>query len=400
MPHELDGHVHWHEPAGLTPAGLSRFRRPPTAYDRFMDNEGIGVLRGMQIPQLADVPLSPWPRMGGSGRYLQPNGTEGLWGSYLVEVPASGALNVEHHLYEEVFLVLEGRGTTEIWREGGRRHIFEWQRGALFSIPLNAHHRIVNATAEPALLLAGTTAPGALNLLGDPAAVFQSPYRPAGEDPDDLFTPYDDIEPDPIRELALCRTHLVPDALGCDLPLDNRYSPGYRQMELEMTGTVFHMAIGQHRPGRYARAHLLPRGAALICLGGSGFSYVWPESLGPTPWQDGLADSVIRVDHHRFSMMAAGPGPGRWYHQSFGTSAAPLRHALWSGTSAPGRDPGPPGEEITDPTALDLPDGGTAIPYWMEDPAHRTRHSEAMQAAGLPNRMRDEDYLPPGADPL
>lgn len=400
MPHEFEGHEHWHEPVGLTPAGLSRFRRPASFYDRFMDAEGIGVIRGMRIEQLLDVPLQPWPRMGGRGVFVQLNGTEDLWGSYLVEVPGGGALAPEKHLHEEIFLVLEGRGTTEIWREGGLRHVFEWQKGSLFAIPTNALHRIVNATPNPALLLGATTLPAVLNALGDPRAVFESSYRPDAEDADDLFTAYDDIAPDPVRELALCRTHLLADALGCDLPLDNRFSPGYRQMELEMTHTVFHAAIGQHRPGRYARAHILPRGAALICLAGEGFSSVWPEHLGPTPWRDGLGDAVLTVPHRPFSMMAAGPGGGRWYHQSFGLSKQPLRHALLSGAAAPGRDPGPPGEEIVDPTALALGDGGTAIPYWMEDPMLRTRHTAAMLEHGIANRMRDDDYRTADADPL
>ena len=31
---------------------------------------------------------------------------------YVVEVPGAGALNPERHMYEEVYLVVEGRGTT------------------------------------------------------------------------------------------------------------------------------------------------------------------------------------------------------------------------------------------------------------------------------------------------
>jgi mannose-6-phosphate isomerase-like protein (cupin superfamily) len=395
MPHDVDGQVHWHEPAGLTPAGLSRFRRPRTVYDRFMDDEDIPILRGMAVASLLDLPMAPWARTGGRGSYIQLFGTENAWGSYVVEVPGSGALHAEKHLYEEVFLVLEGRGTTEAWQEGDKdRHVFEWQRGSMFSIPMNALHRLVNATGTPALLLAGTTAPGVLNLLGDARAVFANPFAFAhpGDDP---FTPYADIEPDPVRALAMCRTNLVPDALGCDLPLDNRFSPGYRQMELQMTGTVFHAVIGEHRPGRYAKAHLQPPGAATIWLGGTGFSYVWPERLGPTPWRDGLGGAVLRVDHEPFGMLAAGPGGGGWYHQSFGTGGRPLRHALWSGTLAPGRDPGPPGAAVTDQTALDLPEGGTAVPYWLEDPRLRAEHAAAMARAGVANRMSDADYLPP-----
>ena len=64
--------------------------------------------------------------------------------------------------------VVEGRGSTEVWLEGdSKRHVFEWQKGSLFSIPLNAMHRIVNASSAPALLLGGTTAPNVMNLINN-----------------------------------------------------------------------------------------------------------------------------------------------------------------------------------------------------------------------------------------
>src|SRR5258706_5614377 len=105
--------------------------------------------------------------MGGNGTFIQLLGTEGLWGCYVVEVPGGGALNPEKHLYEEQYLVVEGRGTTEVWQDGGKKHVFEWQKGSLFAIPLNANHQIINASSSPALLLAGTSAPNALNLYGN-----------------------------------------------------------------------------------------------------------------------------------------------------------------------------------------------------------------------------------------
>ena len=56
-----------------------------------------------------------------------------------------GALNPEKHLFEKIYFVVEGRGSTEVWLEGdSKRHTFEWQQGSLFSIPLNAYHRIVS----------------------------------------------------------------------------------------------------------------------------------------------------------------------------------------------------------------------------------------------------------------
>ena len=130
MPHELPGQVHWHEPAGGRKAGHGKFGRPPSAYDKFMEAEGIPVHRDIGVSKVQNLPLLPWRRMGGRGTFIQLYGTEGKWGSYLVEVPARGALNPEKHLYEEIFYVVEGRGSTEVWLEGDiKRHIFEWQAG-------------------------------------------------------------------------------------------------------------------------------------------------------------------------------------------------------------------------------------------------------------------------------
>ena len=80
-------------------------------------------------------------------------------------------------MYEEIFLVVEGRGTTEVWLDGDtKKHVFEWQKGSMFSIPMNAWHRIVNATSGGALLLAGTTAPNVLNMINNVEAVFNNPF--------------------------------------------------------------------------------------------------------------------------------------------------------------------------------------------------------------------------------
>src|SRR5579863_2870749 len=176
--HEITGQVHWHEPSGFKRAGFGKFNRPKTPYDLFMEAEDIPVYRDIGVSKVQNLPLQPWQRMGGRGSFIQLFGTEGKWGCYVVEVPARGALNAEQHLYEEIFYVVEGRGSTEVWHEGDKkRHMFEWQQGSLFSIPLNAMHRIVNATSSPALLLAGTTAPNVMNLINSPAAIFANPWQ-------------------------------------------------------------------------------------------------------------------------------------------------------------------------------------------------------------------------------
>src|SRR5207302_7909715 len=130
-----------------------------------------------------------------------------------------------------------------------------------------------------------------------------------------------DIASDPVRGLAMRRTNMIPDVMECELPLDNRRSPGYRRIEPHMAANRFYMWIGQHETGRYSKAHKHGSAAVLICLKGKGYTYTWPEQGGGvTPWKDNRADTIKRVDYEPVGMVSAAPGGARWYHQHFGCS--------------------------------------------------------------------------------
>jgi mannose-6-phosphate isomerase-like protein (cupin superfamily) len=399
MPHDVTGQGHWHEPTGeKAKAGFGTFKRVATPYDEFMESEGLPVFRDIGISKVQNLPLVPWQRTGGRGSYIQLYGTEGKWGCYVVEVPGSGALHPEKHMYEEIYFVVEGRGSTEVWLENEqKKHVFEWQKGSLFSIPMNAMHRIVNASSAPALLLGGTTAPVVMNALNNRAAVFENPFafKDRFSDSDDFYKPRDDIEADPVRGLAMRRTNLMPDIVNCDLPLDNRRSPGYRRVEPFMTGNSFYLWVGQHENGRYSKAHAHTSAAVLICVKGKGYTYTWPERLGPTPWKDGKEAEVRRLDYEPVGLVTAAPGGARWYHQHFSVSKEPFRLTAWFGPHSPGRDPGPPGAPHTDYTAMELQEGGTAIPYWMEDPFLRQEYEAKLRAEGVTCRMDPSLYQKP-----
>jgi mannose-6-phosphate isomerase-like protein (cupin superfamily) len=388
---------HWHEPSGNLRAGFGEFDRPKTPYDLYMEGEDIPIFRGLGIRRVQNLPLKPWERVGGNASFIQLTGTEGKWGCFVVEVPGAAALHPMRHLYEEIYYVVEGRGSTEVWLDGdSKHHIFEWQAGSLFAIPLNAWFRIVNASSSPAMLLAGNTAPNVLNLIQDREMLFNCPYsftdRFSGAD--NFYEPKDDIEPDPVRGLAMRRTNFIPDIVNCDLPLDNRRSPGYRRIEPFMTKNTFYLWIAQHENGRYSKAHAHTSAAVLICLKGKGYTYTWPEKIGETPWKDGKADQVQRVDYEPVGMVSAAPGGLRWYHQHFGVSKEPLRLTAWFGPNAPGREPGLAGEKVKDTNAMDLDEGGTAIPYWMEDPSIRAEYEATLKQEGISSRMDPEWYKP------
>jgi quercetin dioxygenase-like cupin family protein len=372
-------------------------------YDSFMEAEGIPIYRDIGVKRAQDLPMKPWKRLGGRGSYIQLYGTEGLWGSYVAEIPAGGALNVERHLYEKIVLILDGRGSTEVWQEGQtKKQTFEWQKGSLFSIPLNAFHRFVNATNSPAIMLCGTSAPNIMNLVDNPRFVFDCPFnfseRYAGDE--DFFKPQEDLAPDPVRGLAMRRTNFVPDVITTDLPLDNRRSPGYRRVEPHMAGNKFYLWVGQHETGRYSKAHKHASAAVLICLKGKGYTYTWPESLGMRPWENGKGEFVKRQDYEFGGMVTAAPMSGDWFHQHFGVSKDPLRLSAWFGpNNSRSRKPGVPGEAITDRGAIDIKQGGDAIPYNEEDPYLRKEFEATLAQEGLTSRMNPQWYTQdPGDD--
>ncbi len=381
-----------------TKAGYGKFLRPKTPYDLFMESEGIPVYREIGVRRVQDLPRLPWKRTGAKGTYIQLLGTEGLWGCYVVEVPGRGALNPEKHLYEEIYLVVEGRGTTEVWTEGnGKKLTFEWQRGSLFSIPLNASHRIVNATSSPALLLAGTTAPNMMNMVSNNDFIFNCPYTFTDrfDASEDYYKYKEEVTPDPLRGLAMRQTNIIPDIIGCELPLDNRRSPGYRRIEPHMTGNNFYLWIGEHQNGRYSKAHAHGSAAVLVCLTGKGYTYTWPAHLGQQPWANGKGDQVRRQDYEPVGLVSAAPMGGNWFHAHFGTSKEPLRLSAWFGPNAPGRERGRPGEKHIDYGAIDIQDGGTAIPYYDEDPYLRKEYVETLDKEGVKSRMEDSLYQKP-----
>src|SRR4051794_1388153 len=373
--HGTPDQVHWHEPKAGENAGCGKFLRKPMPYDTFRESEGVPIYRGIGVRRVQDLPLAKWQRLGGRGSYIQLYGTEGVWGAYVVEIPGAGALNIERHLYEKVVLVVEGRGSTEVWQEGQtKRHTFEWQKGSLFTIPLNAFHRFINAASAPALLLCGTTAPNVMNLIDNPSFIFDCPHafteRFSGAD--DFFKPRDDVEPDSIRGLAMRRTNFVPDIVNTELPLDNRRSPGYRRVEPQMAGNRFYVWIGQHETGRYSKAHKHASAAVLVCVKGKGYTYTWPADVcGMTPWKDGCADKVLRQD-----CISAWHGPN----------------------NQRARKAGRPGEQLLDYGAIDLSKGGSAIPYHQEDPAIRKEFEATLAREGVKSRMNPEFYERPPAE--
>jgi quercetin dioxygenase-like cupin family protein len=377
----------------LKVVGRFRWKRPPTVYESFIEEEGIPIVRGLGVYDVRDLTLGPWKRTGGNGAYLELNGVGGKSGLYVLEIPPGGALIPERHMYEEIFWVVEGRGTTEIWTDGNpeKKQIFEWQKSSLFSPPLNSWHRLVNAASSPALLLVATNAPPIMALYRSRRFIFENHFEfddRYGADTD-YFKPADQLDIDPLSGRHVNPGNLVPDTLNCELPLENQRGAGHRYFKWRLSENSFFGFLAEYPPGRYSKAHYHESGPVVVCVRGKGYSITWPREIGIRPWETGQGHLVKRQDYVEGGLVSAAPGGDNWYHAHFGTANGQFRVLAFLG-GYPRPYYGAPGDETT--WNLDQSKGGNTIEYRDEDPQIRKSYLEALEKEGAKFQMPDEVY--------
>src|SRR5437762_1887831 len=123
-------------------------------YYQWMQREGIPIhFAAAGLPDVTTMERKPWPRTGkGLGAFIELIGTfEAERGMFVCEIPPGEALDVQHHLYEQFTLILQGQGATEIWQKDGPRRTFEWEKGSLFAPPKNTDYRMFNLSKEPVI---------------------------------------------------------------------------------------------------------------------------------------------------------------------------------------------------------------------------------------------------------
>ena len=253
MPHDASDQTHWHEPKAGENAGFGKFKRPAMPYDRFMEAEGVPIYpRHRRAPGAGPAAGSRGSGSAGAAATSSSTAPKACGACYVVEVPGAAArstsngISTRRSCWSSKAAARPRSGRTA----RPSRTTFEWQKGSLFTIPLNAYHRFVNASSPPGAaavrhLGAERDEPHRQHAISSSTARTTSRDRFSGAE--DFFKPKDDIEPDPVRGLAMRRTNIIPDIINCELPLDNRRSPGYRRIEPQMAGNRFYTV---HRPAR------------------------------------------------------------------------------------------------------------------------------------------------------
>jgi oxalate decarboxylase/phosphoglucose isomerase-like protein (cupin superfamily) len=346
-----------------------------TPYTRWVRDEGLDIISAHYVRNLRTVELKPWPRRGGAGVYINHEASRTSNDCYVCEIPSGGKLAPQRQLFEEMILVLDGRGSTTVWNDAGQRITFEWQAGALFAIPLNTWHQHFNGSGrEPARYVAVTNMPPVMNLYEDVAFLFNTPYdfknRFAGEP--DYFSNKGE------QKGLLLETNFVADAVNLPLISAKERGAGGGHIRFNMAKGSMNSHISQFPVGTYKKGHRHGPGAHVIVLSGEGYSLMWPEGEEPKRYDWEIGTMIVP--------------PNMWFHQHFNTGTTPARYLAFKHEVVSIRNAqGVPKAWISQRI------GGDQIDYADETPVVRRLFADALAKNGLQPRM-DEAYRAELAD--
>ena len=240
-----------------------------TPYTHWVRNEGLDIIDGVYVPDLHAVELKPWPRRNGRAVYINHDATRTSNDCYVCEIEPGGKLTEQRQLYEEMIMILGGRGSTMVWNDAGQSTSFEWQAGSLFAIPVNAWHQHFNGSGEdPVRYVAVTNLPPIMNIFEEPEFIFNTPVdfksRFSGEP--DYFAPKGDLSG------FLLETNFVADAVNLPLVEAKERGAGGGHIRFNMAKSSLNSHISQVPVATYKKAHAHGPGAHVIFLSGEGYT--------------------------------------------------------------------------------------------------------------------------------
>jgi len=359
-----------------------------TAYEKWIEQEGIPIVGGYGVEDLEDVELAPWKRTGGKAAFIQIVGLEGFTGMVLGEIPAGGALHPMKHLYDEIIYIVRGSGATEVWwaQDNGRKTSFEWSEGGIFAIPLNATYRLHNGSKEPVRYLAVSSAPPIMDLLHDPEFIFNCNriFRDRFDAQADYFVP-STRRSGKVGGFWVQESNFIADVKSSGLDEAEDKGAGVQLTVLQMACSTLVGHIAEWPVGRYHKAHHHQGGAILLILKSSGYTLMWPQEAGVRPYQSGNADRVVRVDWKAGSVFSP---PTGWFHQHINTGSVAARQLAFRYNTQSGQYRLGIGKALNKAGVVtSIREGGTLIEYEDEDPEIRAEFIRALEQTGVKYAM-------------
>ncbi len=312
---------------------------------------------------------SGWKRKGGFGALINLEGAGQTNDGYVCEISPRESLRPQRHLFEELIFILEGRGATTIWNEGGTKRSFEWEPGTLFSTPLNTWHQHFNVQGnKPARYLAVTTAPSVINLFHNLDFVFRNPYvfEDRYNSKEDYFSSQGKYHPG--KTGSICESNFITDVYSFQLNDWAERGATGKTINFELANNTLCAHISEFPVGTYKKAHRHGPGAHVMILSGKGYTLMWKEGMPFT-----------RCDWQAGSLLVP---PDQWFHQHFNTGKTPARYLAlrWEGMKyRTGRK--------TELVAIGVKKGGDQIEYEDEDPAVRKMFEEDLAKEKIEIKM-------------
>ena len=336
-----------------------------TPYTRWVAAEGLEILSGTYVRNLNEVELRPWARRDCRAVFINHDASRTSNDCVVMEIAPGSKMPPHRQLFEDMIMILSGRGSTTVWNDKGDRISFEWGPGSLFGIPLNANHQHFNGSGtEPARMVSVTNMPVIFNVFEEPEFMFGTFYdfkeRFNGEP--DYFAPKDE------RKGLRLETNFVADAVNLPLIEAKERGAGGGHIRFNFAKSSMNAHISQFPVGTYKKCHRHGPGAHVIVLSGEGFSLMWPESEAPT-----------RYDWEVGTLITP---PNMWFHQHFNTGPTPARYLAFKHEGVAIRN-----AQGVPKAWISMRVGGDQIDYADEKPDIRAMFAEALAKHGLESNM-------------
>jgi oxalate decarboxylase/phosphoglucose isomerase-like protein (cupin superfamily) len=332
-------------------------------YERWVRAEGLDIISAHYVPDLKTIDVKPWARRGGKGVFINHEASRQSNDCYVCEIPPGGKLAPQRQLFEEMVLILDGRGSTTVWNESGQRITFEWKAGAMFAIPLNCTHQHFNGSGQnPARYVGVTFCPQLINLFDDIDFVFNTPrdFKGRFNGEPDYFSNKGE------QDGFLLRTNFVPDAVNLPLITAKERGAGGGHIRFNMAQGAMASHISQFPVGTYKKAHRHGPGAHVIILSGEGFSLMWQDGEEPKTFEWKPGTLIVP--------------PNNTFHQHFNAGATPARYLAFKHSSFRNSQ-GVPLSWISRRL------GGNQIDYADESAQVRAMFAEQLARHGVDSRM-------------
>ena len=342
-------------------------------YLNWCADEGIPIVEDFGI-DIKTVETKPWARMGVDGCFAHLKGRGDFLAIYVLDLPAGGKTEPQQFMFEEVFHVIDGHGSTTVETYDGRSHSFEWGPKSLFALPLNCKYQLFNGSgSERARLYSCNNAPLVINLYRNADFVFANDAKfPERESESDYFAGEGEMIPKtPGRHMW--ETNFVPALDSFELIKWDKRGAGGSNIMFSLADGTMHAHCSEMPVGTYKKGHRHGADFHVMCCTGEGYSILWFD----------FEQDLVRIDWDHGVVFAP---PDQMWHQHFNTSPEPARYlAIAMGS-------------LRYPTLaekkrvwlgmdVDVNQGGNQIEYEDQNPGVHRMYLEALAKSGAQSNM-------------